>query len=191
MGGYQVYQWLISYPDFMDKAIVIEANPVITSSIKLFLDAEKQAIQLGLCNEGKKEQAITTAISILVMNLFTPVYMQNEVSMDKYDEFMGGWKASLSGWDIYDWKSQLLAIDKQNILARANIPLDKVSDYVKADVLIIINSKDQLTDSRVNKKFADAMNAKYIEYADDWGHLSIFNQGSLLSKEIQSFLTNR
>ena len=80
MGGMQTFQWIVSFSDFMDKAVIQVGSPRLTSNDLLLWNSELLAIKEGLeC--GAPEESIKNTVAVIhTQNLRTPDYFVKHVS---------------------------------------------------------------------------------------------------------------
>ena len=65
MGGMQTFQWIVSYPDFMDKAVIQVGSPRLTSNDLFLWNSELLAIKEGLeCGAQKNQLKIQLRLFI-------------------------------------------------------------------------------------------------------------------------------
>lgn len=81
MGGMQTFQWIVSHPDFMDKAIPIVGSPRLASHDLVLWQAEVDAIQRDPTwrNGDYTQQPGTVQLAELeTLNITTPAYVNRE-----------------------------------------------------------------------------------------------------------------
>ncbi|MHB1689043.1 MAG: alpha/beta fold hydrolase, partial [Ignavibacteriaceae bacterium] len=88
MGGMQAFQWIISHPDFMDKAVIGVGSPKLTSNDLLLWNSELLAIQEGLKCNASEESIKNTVTAIHALNLYTPAYYVDHVSTREFPKYL-------------------------------------------------------------------------------------------------------
>ncbi len=186
MGGMQVYEWIIAYPDFMDKAIPIIGTPK-QSSYDLFV----WQTQADLINEaGSDEENINLAMKrvydICYMNCFSPSYFVRTVKPEK----MNKWRNDSYNrmMNSKDYLSQLNAMIRHDIYKSFSIEPEDISNVVKSDILIIVSSQDHLVNPTSSLEFSKILNCKIVELTGDCGHNAVWCESNKVKSAISSFL---
>ncbi|GEM_PF-77767 len=189
MGGMQTFQWVVSYPDFMDKAIAIVGSPKLTSNDLLLWNAELLAIDEGLkCNSD--EQSIkNTVVAIHALNLRTPDYFVGHIKPEEFPEFLKGEEDKYTKvFNTYDWASQLRAMIAQNVSAPFDNDMEKAAEKVKAEVLIVVSKQDHMVNPQPALDFAKLIKSKPLELDNDCGHFGAGCEAEKVNKTINNFL---
>ena len=72
MGGMKVFEWIVSYPDFMEKAVAYVGSPKLTSFDLMLWQSELNAIEEGWqCNLSEQQMIKTIAAIHNTWKIFT------------------------------------------------------------------------------------------------------------------------
>jgi homoserine O-acetyltransferase len=174
MGGMQAFQWIVSYPDFMDKAVIEVGSPKLTSNDLLLWNSELLAINEGLNCNATEESIKNTVVAIHILNLQTPDYLVEHISSDNFPKFLEDAENQYTKiFNSYNWPSQLRAMIAQNVAYPFNNDMIKAAGVVRAKVLIIVSKQDHMVNPHPAMDFAKLINAKIIELDNNCGHLGV------------------
>src|SRR3990172_10921257 len=95
MGGMQVFEWIVSYPDFMEKAIAYVGSPKLTSFDLLLWQAEINAIEEGWKCDQSDTEIVKTVAAIQNMMASTPQYVIEKTKPEEVPQLLS------SAYDIY------------------------------------------------------------------------------------------
>ena len=123
MGGMQTFQWVVSYPDFMDKAVPIVGSPQLTSYDLLLWTAEIHAIESDPAWQGGEYNSppsvgLATAADIQTLALSTPQDRVQHVPPQEFPQFLEkNRRDTLKNFDANDRISQLQAMIADDVSA--------------------------------------------------------------------------
>jgi homoserine O-acetyltransferase len=194
MGGMQTFEWVVAYPDFMDKAIPIVGSPRLTSYDLLLWTAEKHAIESDAAwNHGDYASTpvagMETAADIHSLNLTTPAYRVAHTPPEDFPEFLGKTERdTMKGFDANDWIRQLQAIMAQDVSKPFGGSMEKAAAAVRAKVLVVAATQDHMVNPVPALDFAQLIHAQTLQLTSDCGHLSPGCEESKMKTAIQEFL---
>jgi homoserine O-acetyltransferase len=190
MGGIQTFQWMVSYPDFMDKAISVVGTPQQTSSDLLLWNTELKALKADPeYNGGKYTQTPPLPIVALIhnMNLSTPSFRANHTTREGFQQFFEELTTSgTSFFDANDYLRQLQAIIGHDIAHGGS--LYDAANKVKARVLIIAATQDHMVNPLPALGFAKLIHAQTLVLDSDCGHMAPGCEIGKVTSEIEEFL---
>ena len=190
MGGMQIFQWIVSYPNFMDKAIAIVGSPKLTSNDLLLWNAELLTIKEGLGCNASEESIKNAVVAIHILNLQTPDYFVKHLSPEDFPKFLKDTENHYSKFfNTYNWKCQLVAMINQNVSALFNNSMTKAAAVVKAKVLIIPSMQDHMVNPNPAIEFAKLINVKPLVLNDDCGHFASGCEAEKVDNTINKFLS--
>jgi len=188
MGGMQVFEWLVSYPQFMDKAVAYIGSPKLTSYDLLLWQAELLAIEMGRryqCDEKSIMELVATINSLASQ---TPQYRVQHTTTEEFGSFLESHYSKFSqNFNADDWASQLRAIMAHDSTVPYNGSLPKAAAVVQADVLIITSSQDHMVNPAPALEFARLINAEVFQLNSDCGHLAVSCELDKVSEVISQF----
>lgn len=175
MGGMQTFQWIASYPDFMQKAIAIVGTPKQTSYDILLWQTELDVFEMM---HGSRE-AMRIASGIQDLELHTPEWVANNVKdvRKSVDEHV----KSLSDRDPFDYMSQLRAMIAHDITPDFHPPL-------KPKMLVVVSLQDHMVNPAPAREFARVNGAEVMTLSGDCGHLATGCEKEVLTREVRRFL---
>ena len=191
MGSMQAFQWVVSYPDFAEKAIAYVCTPR-TSSYDLLIDEA----EIGIIEIGEKynipEAEYMRSIRMFQMALsFTPSYRVSKTSYEEFPEFINKYeKYSPKNFPAENYKCQMNAIIGHNIFRKYNNSQKKTAKVIKADILIIVNKQDHLVNPEPAVDFAPLVDAELLVLDNNRGHLGITYELDKVVETISQFLEN-
>src|SRR5579863_6668248 len=116
MGGMQTFQWMVSYPDFMDKAIPIVGSPRVAPydvvMWRINIDSIKNSAEWKHGDYAMRPAAAMRTVSdIHNLALSTPDrYIEVNRSVPFGEMLAAAEESTLSGFDTNDWYRQLEAM---------------------------------------------------------------------------------
>ncbi len=186
MGGMQTFQWIVSYPDFMDAAIPIVGSTQLTSYDRLLWTTQARTIELHL-QHGDETGAMSEAALIEALILTTPANVAATVKREDFDKFIAQTIAD-ERTNPYDHLSQLNAILSLDVSPAGGTPED-AAKLVKAKLLVIPSRQDHLVNPLPAMRFAEALRAPMLVLENDCGHLETSCQRAVLTAAVRGFLS--
>jgi homoserine O-acetyltransferase/O-succinyltransferase len=184
MGGMQAFQWLVSYPDFMDKAIPIVGSPRLAPYDLMLWQAQISALMRDRDWKGgnytaNPARALDFAFGELLLT--TPAdYNRRKTREDVFADLAKA-QSDAHRFDANDKIRQVQAMMQLDISPAA-------AKTVKAKVLVVVAKYDHVVTPGPATEFATLLGAKLLTLDSDCGHLSTTCESSHLNDAIANFL---
>jgi homoserine O-acetyltransferase/O-succinyltransferase len=179
MGGLQALQWAVSYPDFMDNVVAIEATPKLSTYDLLWIQTYIEAVKSDTAYHGGNytvNPASPLSVHLMQLLLTTPATLNNTVPADSFSTWLSSLeKPNPFTVDCNNFIWQTKAVMMHDISTRAGGSLENTAKMIKAKMLIIANKQDHIINQTLSIKFAKLVNAELVVMDNDLGHL-IFNE---------------
>jgi homoserine O-acetyltransferase len=188
MGGMMAYQWMVSYPDFLDKAIAIVGSPRLTSYDLLLWQSELNAIDVGRGKPQGENAAMKTVAAIHHLHLRTPRYITTHTAPESFPQFLAEAEKSILKYNAYDWAWQLKAIMDHDIYRSFGEAIDPAAKTIRAKALIIWAQQDLTVNSEPAQALARYLHADTFELPGDCGHLSFLCESEVLRDTVNRFM---
>ena len=190
MGGMQTFQWMVAYPEFMDKAIPIVGSPRLASYDLLLWQAQIDAI---MNDRGWNNGNYTTNPSRVVqfefgeLLLTTPDHYNRQVTREQLFDRLRK-EESNAGFDCNDKIRQAQAMMALDVSQTFNRSMDRAARAVKADVFIIVARMDHVVTPGPALEFAQLLKARTLELEGDCGHLAPSCEWQKVNPAVAEFL---
>ena len=190
MGGMQTFQWMVAYPEFMDKAIPIVGSPRLASYDLLLWQAQIDAI---MNDRGWNNGNYTTNPSRVVqfefgeLLLTTPDHYNRQVTREQLFDRLRK-EESNAGFDCNDKIRQAQAMMALDVSQTFNRSMDRAARAVKADVFIIVARMDHVVTPGPAMEFARLLKARTLELEGDCGHLAPSCEWQKVNPAVAEFL---
>lgn len=188
MGGMQVFEWLVAYPDFIKKAITYAATPKLTTNDLLIWQ-----IQLELINHAHNTNTyeeinkIINKISELLVR--TPEYLNNKYSPEKFEDLLKTLNIKPSKiFTSYNKALQIKAIMGHDISKYFSGSMDEAAKNIKTKLFIIVGKQDNLVNPAPAIEFAKVLNSEILILDNNCGHLAVGCELKRCSDAIKLFL---
>ncbi len=190
MGGFQTFEWMVDYPNFMDEAIPIVGSPRPDSRDLLLTLADIDAVKSDPAFDGghyTRPVAAPEAELIWQLNLTTPANFARTHSRAEFERDYAKWEANgILPFDANDWLAQLQACRHQDIAHGAT--LEDAARRVRAKVLVVPSLQDHMVNPQPALNFARMIGAKIFELKGDCGHLATGCESATLDPQVRAFL---
>jgi homoserine O-acetyltransferase len=183
MGGMQTFQWVVSYPNFMDRAVSVVGTPKQGFNDLLSWTAELTPIEAAK-NKKEEQEAMKTVGLIHGINLFSPSY--RNAQKDDFKAFLAKEIANYAKINAQDWAAQLRAMIGHDIYKTT--PKEQIKDRIKAKMLIIYATQDMMVTPQTSMELADLLQCERMELKSNCGHLAPSCEGVEMAKVIRTFL---
>lgn len=190
MGSFQVFEWLASYPDFIEKAIPYLCSPRLTSTDCLLWELQLRIIQNGgLCH--LPDETLQPTLNMLTALLAeTPQRFNQLHPTEQLADYLKSFEGRTSPtFTIANRASQLRAMQQYDITRKFGGKLEKAAKAVRAKVMIIVNPQDRIVNPQPALDFAPLIKAEVLMLNNDCGHYAIGCEMELVCKKIAEFLS--
>lgn len=182
MGGMQSFQWMVSYPDFVDKIVPIIGSPKQSSYDKLYWNLQLNIIERGqYANETMK-----TVNALHQLNLWTPSFREENTQSDDYANYIKKIEEDALKLNPYDWAIQLKAMINHDIF-QGKKP-EEIATKVKAKVMIVVATQDHMVNPQAAIRFGKLLKAPIVELTGNCGHMATSCEGDKMRAHIKGFL---
>ena len=177
MGGMQTFQWMVTYPNFMDIAVPIVGSPRLTSYDLLLWNTEAHAIETDPSwKNGEYTQTpagMRVVGDIHALALQTPDYWVEHTPRQDFGNALSQSEIKAeTGFDCNNWLRQLQAMIDHDILQAFNGDMNKAAQTVHAKLLIVLSRQDHMVNPHPALEFGKLVHAQVLELTDDCGHVS-------------------
>jgi homoserine acetyltransferase len=190
MGGMQTFQWLVSYPDFMDQAVPIVGSPQLAPYDLVLWQAQLDALMHDPAwNDGNYAQnpGRVTDAEFGALVLTTPDNYNKRTTRKQVFEELEKAKSS-PGFDANDKIRQTQAMMALDVAATFGGSLEKAAATVKAKVFVIVSKWDHVVTPGPALAFARLLNARVLELESDCGHMAPSCEFQRLAATVAGFL---
>jgi len=192
MGGMQTFQWLVSYPDFMDVGVPIVGSPRLAPYDLLLWQAQLDGI-MNDRNWNNGEYTVNPARSpeyeFASLLLTTPDHFNREMTREKIlDELKKARDAKGGGFDANDKVRQVQAMMALDVSAPYGGSLAQAAGRVKAKVFVVVARFDHVVTPGPALEFAQLLHAKVMVLEGDCGHFATACEANKLNPAVDEFL---
>ena len=188
MGGMMAYQWMVSYPDFLDKAVAIVGSPRLTSYDLLLWQAELNAIDADRGKTKEEKTAMKTVAAIHTLHMRTPRYITTNTTPEDFPQFLAATEKIVMKHNSYDWAWQVKAIMDHDIYRSFGDAIDPAAKTIRSKALIIWAQQDLAVNSEPAQALARYLHADIFELTGDCGHFSFICEREVLRDKVNRFM---
>ena len=173
MGGMQTFQWVVAYPEFMDKAIPMMGSPLLAPYDLLLWQAHLDAINRDPDYKNgnyTQQPLLRTLQEIDDLALTTPAHFNGEYTRQRFFELTKTRKVPT--FDANDRVGQLHAMMNHDVSAPFGGDMAKAAASVKAQMLVIVDSQDHMVTPGPALNFANLAHAQVLELENNCGHIA-------------------
>jgi homoserine O-acetyltransferase len=189
MGSMQAYEWVVAYPDFMDKAIPYVPTPYLTAIDKMLWSISLEVIKIGE-NYNVPDKDINKILNLMInFTARTPKEFNKLVDVNKFDEYLARFDHDASTiFPPICWKYQLISMINHDITRNFNHDKEATGKHVKAEILSIVASQDHILNPASAMEFAKYSKGRLYVLDNDGGHQAVGNEMETVGKVIDEFL---
>ena len=191
MGGMQAFQWLVSYPDFMDKAIPIVGSPRLAPYDLLLWQAQIEALMRDRDWNGgnyKTNPARALDFAFGELLLTTPTDYNRRMTREQVFAKLDKARRDASGSDANDKIRQTQAMMALDITQEFGGSLERTAKTVKAKVFVVVSKFDHVVTPGPAIEFASLLGARVLDLESDCGHLATACESRRLNEAVAEFL---
>jgi homoserine O-acetyltransferase len=187
MGGMQAFDWVVSYPDFVGKAVSVVGTPRQTSYDILLWSAQLEAIENLADDDYENTVRLVASIDNLVT--FTPNYFAGNTPAVEFKEYFERSVESVRNRGLEDRVPQLRAMIAHDIFADFDGSMQLAAERISASLLIIVSPEDHMVNPIPSREFAEIAGAELIELPGDCGHIAVGCAKDEVTEAVLRFLS--
>lgn len=188
MGGMQIFEWMVAYPEMMGKAIPIVGTTRQTAYDLLLWSTELKAIEQAQALDTSENAGAELVARIHALALVTPAYRNSSTPPKEFSAFVQKEEQNyLNTFNAENWKSQLKAMMAHDV-SRKFGSLAQAASAVKAKTLVVVARQDMMVNPDPALEFARLIKAEILEVNNACGHAFASCEGSKVNAAVARFL---
>lgn len=188
MGGMQTFQWIGQYPEFMNKAVVVEGSPRMTSYDLVQWQTHETAIELmqqaGISNAKIMEFLATASL----VTLWTPDYFVENISPEAFPAYLAGTVQDYAQMDATNYLVQLRAMMAHDVYADAATEGLTYPQQIKSTVLVVGVKQDHMVNPTPGRILSESIDAGYAPIDSNCGHMGSSCKNAEVTAIVHTFL---
>lgn len=191
MGGMQAFQWMVSYPDFMDKAIPVVGSPRLAPYDLLLWQAQIEALMRDRDWNGgnyKTNPARALDFAFGELLLTTPTDYNRRKTREQTLADLEKARGDAKRFDANDKIRQDQAMMALDVSREFGGSLERAAQAVKAKVFVIVAKSDHVVTPGPAIEFASLLGARVLDLESDCGHLATACESRRLNEAVAEFL---
>jgi len=188
MGGMQTFQWMVSYPAFMDKAIPIVGSPRLAPYDLMHWQTQLDAIvnhrdwRDGEYTENFEALAEVEFGAIL---LETPEHYNAHTTRQQVFERLKNARTTVDANNKVRQVQAMLALDVSDAFGGS---MDAAASAVRAKALVITARQDHVVTPEPAREFARRLHAETLDLEGSCGHSAPSCEGAKVAAAVREFL---
>ena len=192
MGGMQTFQWMVSYPDFTDKAIPIVGSPHVAPYDVVFWRLNIDSIEDSAgWNHGDYAENPAKVVHFEIGELILQTPAEYNRTHTREQALAALKKAETDkaedANDTIRQSEAMIGLDVSDLFGGA---MDKAAAAVKAKVFVVVAKQDHTVTPQPARNFAQLLHAPVLELESDCGHLATGCELPKLAAAVSDFLRN-
>ena len=189
MGGMQAFEWVVAYPDFVDRAVPYVSTPRLSSYELLVMHTMLHIIETSQKYKCPDKEILKSMDMTFTFLARSPENIVKNIKYDKFYDFLKTFDNHVkSSFTVNNFASQVRAMLKHNIFRNYNNSMKETAKAIKSKLFIIVCKQDHLVHAKTALNFSKAVNAKTMVLDNDMGHLAVGAELKKVAKEIDKFL---
>lgn len=190
LGGLQVLQWVVSYPDFMDKAAIYVSSPRLTTMDLMTWKAETMVIDQWIKNGGSQDELSDIVNVLHNLLITTPADKNRKIPRENFNKYLEDINFPFrKQFKPYDTRCQLIAMSLHDI--SVNNSMKEAAEKIKADLFIITSERDLLINPLPAMEFAKEFHFKTYTFKNECGHLAPGCEWEKFSRLLNDFYSGK
>lgn len=188
MGGMQTFEWMVAYPEMMERAIPIVGTTHQTAFDLLLWSTELKAIDEARKFDTSENAGAAMVGRIHTLALFTPAYRNSTTPPNEFEGFVKKEEQNyLDTFKADDWASQLRAMMAHNVSKKFS-SMQQAAQAVKAKTLVVVARQDMMVNPDPATDFARLTKAELFEVNNACGHVYATCEGGKVNAAVSKFL---
>jgi homoserine O-acetyltransferase len=192
MGGMQTFQWLVSYPEFMDKAVPIVGSPRLAPYDLVLWQAQIDALVRDRDWKGgnyvaNPARALDFAFGELLLT--SPSDYNRRKTREQALADLEKARVDAHRFDANDKIRQAQAMMALDVSRAFGGSMERAARAVKAKVFVVVAKFDHVVTPGPARDFADLIGARLLELESDCGHLATSCESRRLNEAVDEFLS--
>ena len=190
MGGMQAFQWMVSFPDFMDKAIPIVGSPQLAPYDLILWQAQVDAIMNDRgWNNGNysRNPARAADAEFGALLLTTPDNYNTHMTRRQVFEELEKEKKQ-PGFDSNNKIRQAQAMMALDVTKEFAGSMKRAAASVKARVFVIVARLDHVVTPGPALEFANLLHSQLLVLESDCGHMAPGCESQKVNQAVADFL---
>jgi homoserine O-acetyltransferase len=187
MGGMQVFEWGVAFPDYMGKLVSIEGTPKLAS-----YDLAVWATLIDLLSSTKKygipKDSVALQYARLIILLATTPEASNDVSPENLDKTLRNSAKGLLSIPFENALLQLKAMIGHNVAKPYSNKMDEVYKIFKAKLLVVASPDDHAVTMGQALEFAKAVSGETLIINSRCGHQVFYCEKEKIGVAVRKFL---
>jgi len=188
MGGLQTFEWMLSFPNFLEKAVPIVGSPQLGSYDLLLWGTQREIFEQ--CMVAGCEDPLALMRFVLELAVYTPQYRNQTTPPEGvarlFDRYRLGDTASIS---LLDYVSQIRAIEAHDVAKGRGGTLDAAAEAVRADLLSVVSLQDHAVTPQKALEFTEMVGGTVFDVDSPCGHIGYSCESTIVGMAIRGFLS--
>ena len=191
MGGMQAFQWVLSYPDFAQKAVSIMGTPRAAPSDLLLFDTGLRGIDtLNAIGDGEA-LGPEASVALLALAALTPEFYLKNLCRSDVTRALDGAQDILMKYNLTDWAWQLKAMNGHDIYRRPVTSEKEAAGAIRTKLMVIVSRNDIMVNPEPSLALAASLKAEVLVLQGEYGHFSVVCEPDKINSATATFLNRR
>ena len=189
MGGMQVFEWGVAYPEFVDRLVAITGSPLPGT-----YDRINWTTQLSVIEQGRRYRLPDDTIFLQLVRVsrlvsLTPAKV-NELSPVQTDSFLrASARGMVTSLNLEDYASQLRAMLTHDVSKQFQGDMQRAALHSRRRSLVVYSPDDHVVTFGPAASFARQLGADTLSIASVCGHAVFVCEWTTISSAVRAFLT--